>query len=241
MIVPQRARPERRITRRVARGERACHPEVVKDHGMEPGPHSSRVPTHREGAIWAAPAITANGDIYLSTGNGDSNDAFEMANAVVHLSRDLQQVDYYAPSDWASLSSRDADVGSTGPTMLDTGQVLQVGKRGDGYLLQADHLGQIGGEVFQASVCSGAYGEAAHSGGPSTCRVATGSPRFRLRGSRSLSRGTGRSSMQARRPSPTRLSGPWTTARRRCTGSIRRTAQRSGKRQRSPSAIRHIS
>lgn len=125
---------------------------------------SYQVPTHREGAIWAAPAVTANGDIYVSTGNGDSTDQFDMANAVVHLSSDLQQVDYYAPSDWESLSSRDADVGSTGPTMLDNNEVLQVGKRGDGYLLQADHLGQIGGELFQGSVCSGAYGEAAHSG-----------------------------------------------------------------------------
>jgi outer membrane protein assembly factor BamB len=124
---------------------------------------SYQVPTHREGAIWGAPAVTANGDIYVSTGNGDSNDEFDMANAVIHLSPDLQQVDYFAPSDWASLSSRDADVGSTGPTMLDNGQVVQVGKRGDGYLLQADRLGQIGGQVFQASVCSGAYGEAAHS------------------------------------------------------------------------------
>jgi len=125
---------------------------------------SYQVPTHREGAIWAAPAVTGNGDIYVATGNGDSNDQFDMANAVVHLSPDLQQLDYYAPSDWAGLSSRDADVGSTGPTVLDNNEILQVGKRGDGYLLQADHLGAIGGELSQASVCSGAYGEAAHSG-----------------------------------------------------------------------------
>jgi outer membrane protein assembly factor BamB len=124
-----------------------------------------QVPTHREGAIWAAPALTTNGDLYVATGNGDSNDQFDMANAVVHLSPDLQQLDYYAPSDWASLSQRDADVGSTGPTLLDNNEILQVGKRGDGYLLQADHLGQIGGELFQASVCSGAYGQAAHSAG----------------------------------------------------------------------------
>lgn len=123
-----------------------------------------QVPTHREGAIWAAPAIAANGDIYVSTGNGDSNDQFDMSNAVVHLSPDLQQLDYYAPSDWASLSQRDADVGSSAPTLLDNNTILQVGKRGAGYLLQADHLGQIGGELVQAPVCSGAYGGTGHKG-----------------------------------------------------------------------------
>jgi outer membrane protein assembly factor BamB len=123
-----------------------------------------QVPTHREGAIWAAPAVSSSGDVYVATGNGDSTDEFDMANAIVRLSPDLQQVDYYAPSDWAQLSRADADVGSTGPTLLDNNLIVQVGKRGQGYLVQADHLGQLGGELFQDTLCSGAYGEAAHTG-----------------------------------------------------------------------------
>ena len=136
--------------------------------GASPADGSPRgvyqVPTHREGAIWAAPAAGPNGDLYVATGNGDSSGEFDMANAVVRLSADVQQVDYYAPSDWAQLSQRDADVGSTGPTLLDNNLILQVGKRGQGYLLAADHLGQIGGELYSDSLCSGAYGEAGHTG-----------------------------------------------------------------------------
>lgn len=124
-----------------------------------------QVPTHREGAIWAAPAVSTSGDVFVATGNGDSLNEFDMANAVVRLSPDLQQLDFYAPADWVQLSQRDADVGSTGPTLLDNNLILQVGKRGQGYLLSADHLGQIGGELFQDAICSGAYGEAAHASG----------------------------------------------------------------------------
>jgi outer membrane protein assembly factor BamB len=123
------------------------------------------VPTNREGAIWAAPALSGSGDIFVATGNGDSTTTFDMANAVVRLSADLRLKDFFAPSNWVQLSQRDADLGSTGPTLLDNGLILQVGKAGVGYLLQAEHLGEIGGEMFQAMVCGGgAYGQAAHAG-----------------------------------------------------------------------------
>jgi polyvinyl alcohol dehydrogenase (cytochrome) len=125
-----------------------------------------QVPTHREGAIWAAAAITPAGDVYVATGNGDSTTDFDYSNAVLHLSADLKLLDYFAPREWADLNRRDADLGSTGPILLDGGLILQIGKTGIGYLLQADRLGKIGGEVMQASLCGGgAYGGAAHAGG----------------------------------------------------------------------------
>src|SRR5207237_1235198 len=104
-----------------------------------------QVPTQREGAIWAAPAFNSTGDVFVTTGNGDSTTDFDTANAVVHLTPDLRQLDFFAPADWVELSRRDADLGSTGPTLLDNGQVFQIGKSGVGYLLQGDRLGQIGG------------------------------------------------------------------------------------------------
>jgi streptogramin lyase len=83
---------------------------------------------------------------------------------VVRLSSDLQMQDWFATADWAELSRRDADLGSIAPTLLeDQGLVFQSGKTGVGYLLKADHLGNIGGEVFQAPVCNGAYGGTAHA------------------------------------------------------------------------------
>jgi outer membrane protein assembly factor BamB len=124
-----------------------------------------QVPTHREGAIWAAAAFDNAGNVLVATGNGDSQGDYDGSNSVVRLSSDLKLQDFFAPSNWAELSRRDADLGSSGPILLDNNRVLQVGKSGVGYLLDASKLGQIGGEVFQAPLCSGgAYGGAAHAG-----------------------------------------------------------------------------
>jgi outer membrane protein assembly factor BamB len=126
-----------------------------------------QVPTQREGAIWApagAP-IDSAGDLLVATGNGESTTQFDYGNAVVRLSPDLQMQDWFATSDWAELSRRDDDLGSIAPTLLeDQGLIFQSGKTGVGYLLEADHLGNMGGEVFQAPVCNGAYGGTAHAG-----------------------------------------------------------------------------
>jgi outer membrane protein assembly factor BamB len=139
----------------------------VVDAGIPDGHRRGvyQVPTHREGAIWSTPAITPAGDLFVSTGNGDSTNDFDQSNAVIRLSPDLKLLDFFAPSNWADLNRRDADLGSTGPAVLDSGVILQVGKSGVGYLLSTRNLGQVGGEMYQAPVCGGgAYGGTAHSG-----------------------------------------------------------------------------
>lgn len=124
-----------------------------------------QVPTHRQGGIWTTPAVAATGDLYAVTGNGDSRTNFDHGNAVLRLSPALNLLDFFAPSNWADLSAADADLGSTGPVLLDSGTVLQVGKAGIGYLLRAESLGEMGGQLFQAPVCAGgAYGAGAHRG-----------------------------------------------------------------------------
>jgi membrane-associated phospholipid phosphatase/outer membrane protein assembly factor BamB len=124
-----------------------------------------QVPSHRQGGIWAAAALSSAGDLYVATANSDSTTNFDQANAVVRVSPDLKLLDFFAPSNWADLNRRDADLGSSFPILLESGQVLQVGKSGVGYLLAADKLGQIGGELFQAPLCAGgAYGGSAHVG-----------------------------------------------------------------------------
>jgi outer membrane protein assembly factor BamB len=125
-----------------------------------------QVPTQREGAIWATsgPSIDQAGNLYVATGNSSGETTFEYGNAVIRLSPDLQVQDWFAPADWADLSRRDQDLGSTGPTLLDDGLVFQIGKTGVGYLLRADDLGHVGGQLFDAPGCNGAYGSAAHQG-----------------------------------------------------------------------------
>jgi outer membrane protein assembly factor BamB len=128
---------------------------------------SYTLPTQREGGFWAPPgaAIASDGSLYLTSGNSSSSGSYDYGNSVVHLSADLKLVDSFAPSDWASLNASDSDLGSTGPVLLPAGRVFQVGKSGIGYLLDAGHLGGVGGQLHSGSVCSTrAFGGVAHDG-----------------------------------------------------------------------------
>ncbi|MCI4345962.1 MAG: PQQ-binding-like beta-propeller repeat protein, partial [Thermoplasmata archaeon] len=127
---------------------------------------SYQVPTGREGGIWAPSGITVapDGDLYVATGNGASTGSFDYGESVLELSPSLQLLSYFAPSDWAQLNRGDTDVGSLAPTLLPNGELFQIGKAGVGYLLSGTALGGIGGELYNASVCSGAYGGTAHVG-----------------------------------------------------------------------------
>jgi outer membrane protein assembly factor BamB len=84
----------------------------------------------------------------------------------VRISASLRLVDSWAPTDWASLNASDTDVGSTSPVVLPRGRVFQIGKQGMGYLLDAAHLGGIGGELHAGDVCNGGsvFGGIAHDG-----------------------------------------------------------------------------
>src|ERR1700736_4687397 len=117
-----------------------------------------RVNTNGRAGIWGAsgPAIDASGDLYVSTGNGNSTSAFDFGDAVIRLSPELRVLDWYAPPNWANLNSGDTDLGSMGPALVGGNLLFQAGKEGTGYLLRADHLGGINGQAFKAAVCEGA-------------------------------------------------------------------------------------
>jgi polyvinyl alcohol dehydrogenase (cytochrome) len=125
---------------------------------------SYAIPTSREGGIWApGGAAVAGGQLYYAVGNGESTSgAFDGSDSVIALTPQLKRVDYFAPRSWADDNARDLDLGSMTPAVV--GPYLFVaGKRGVGYVLRGDHLGGIGGQVSQASLCAG-YGGAAVSG-----------------------------------------------------------------------------
>jgi outer membrane protein assembly factor BamB len=138
------------------------------------------VPTTREGAIWgtAGPVFGPDGNFYASVGNGaQENPAqpFDGTDSVNEITPGLQRVGIFAPSTWAADNASDKDLGSTQPALMADGSILIVGKSGTGYLLQAGHLGGVGSELAQASVCP-AYGGAAISGNVvyEPCRFASG-------------------------------------------------------------------
>jgi outer membrane protein assembly factor BamB len=129
---------------------------------------SFKVPAGRAGGIWgpSGPSFENSGDLFVATGNSDSNSTFDFGNSVIRLSPDLRLLDWFAPPNWSRLNAQDLDLGSTGPIVLNSDFIFQIGKDGIGYLLDAKRLGGVGGQVFSAQVCGlygGAYGGLAYS------------------------------------------------------------------------------
>lgn len=127
---------------------------------------SYQVPTHREGGIWspAGESIAPNGTIYVATGNGDSTTTFDHGDAVIALTSSLTELGYFAPVNWAQLNRDDTDLGSVAPTVLPNGDLFEIGKAGEGYVLSGSHLGGVGGQLGENPVCGGAYGGTAEVG-----------------------------------------------------------------------------
>jgi outer membrane protein assembly factor BamB len=130
---------------------------------------SYTLPTQGRGGWWTPPgaAAASDGSLYFAAGNSSSDSAFDYANSVVHLSASLHLLDWWAPQNWQALNASDIDIGSTSPVLVNGNRVFQIGKAGRGYLLDAAHLGRIGGELTSTDVChgSGAYGGVANDGG----------------------------------------------------------------------------
>jgi outer membrane protein assembly factor BamB len=129
---------------------------------------SFTLPTQKQGGFWTPPgaSVAPDGTLLLTSGNSESQSTFDYGNAVVRFSPDLKILDWFAPDDWAGLNAADVDLGTTGPVLLPDSRVFQVGKGGVGYLLDAAHLGHIGGQLAQGPVCtsSAAFGAVAHQG-----------------------------------------------------------------------------
>ena len=128
---------------------------------------SWHTPTNREGAVWgtAGPVVGPNGDLWVSTGNGDAGtgDPYDGSDSVDRLSPDLRRLDFFAPATWASDNQGDLDLGSTQPVLAAGNTTFIVGKRGTGYLLDSGDLGGIGHQRAAESVCV-AFGAAAVDG-----------------------------------------------------------------------------
>ncbi|WP_052889900.1 PQQ-binding-like beta-propeller repeat protein [Thermogemmatispora carboxidivorans] len=121
------------------------------------------VPTPREGGIWApaGPAVAASGNIYVSVGNGAvTSGDWDHSDSVLRLSPTLQLEDGFAPTQWASDNAADLDLSSLGPVLLPNGLLFIAGKSGIAYLLRANALGGVGGQLQEQRLCD-AYGGAA--------------------------------------------------------------------------------
>jgi hypothetical protein len=118
----------------------------------------------RGGGIWAPGGISSDRrSLFVATGNTIDATAWSDGEAVLRLTAELRRDDqprnFFAPSDWRELDSRDADLGGTNPLPLDLPSavgpkplVLALGKDGRAYLLNRDNLGGIGGSFAAALV-----------------------------------------------------------------------------------------
>ncbi len=122
-----------------------------------------RVPTPREGGIWATPgaSVDADGNLYVSVGNGEiTSGQWDHSDSILKLSPTLHLLDGFAPASWASENAGDVDMGSQGAVLLPNNFVFAAGKSGKGYILRANALGGIGGQIDAQDVCQ-SFGGAA--------------------------------------------------------------------------------
>lgn len=122
-----------------------------------------RVPTTREAGMWATPgaSVDSAGNLYVSVGNGAATGGqWDDSDSVLKLSPTLQLLDAFAPTTWAQENANDQDLGSQGAVLLPNNFIFADGKSGKGYILNANHLGGIGGQVDAQSTCD-SFGGAA--------------------------------------------------------------------------------
>jgi hypothetical protein len=104
------------------------------------------------------------GNLYVAVGNGAATSgSWDESDSVLRLSPTLQLEDGFAPQSWPQDNAHDADLGSMAPVLLPGGLIYANGKSGQGYLLRADHLGGVGGQLQTVTLCT-ALGGAAVSG-----------------------------------------------------------------------------
>ncbi len=104
-----------------------------------------------EGGIWMsgqAPPIDSAGNLYISTGNGSigvtPNNLVQTGQSFIKLSPTLQLLDYFTPSNAATMSAGDMDLGSAGLLMVpNTSDVLGGGKQGVLYLVNTSNMGHF--------------------------------------------------------------------------------------------------
>lgn len=114
------------------------------------------VPTSREAGIWAAsgPAADPEGGLLVAVGNGATagTGTYDHSDSVLRL-QDNRIYDSFSPSSWRADNAADLDLGSQGPTVVPGHKVFIAGKRGTAYVLNRSHLGGIGGQLYQHSLC----------------------------------------------------------------------------------------
>jgi hypothetical protein len=109
----------------------------------------------QEGGIWAPGGLSTDGNsFFAATGNTFGADSWMGGEAIIRLGPGAtftgDPADYFSPSNWQQLDLMDADLGGSGPVLIDvpgatpSQLVVALGKNGVAYLLDRNNLGGIG-------------------------------------------------------------------------------------------------
>jgi outer membrane protein assembly factor BamB len=107
-------------------------------------------PTGTEASIWQSgqgPAVDAEGNVYVVTGNGSWDGVKNFSESFLKLTPRLKLLDWFTPTNHFKLDKDDADLNSSGATLIPgTHLVLGGGKEGVLYTLDTRNLGHLGDE-----------------------------------------------------------------------------------------------
>jgi hypothetical protein len=120
----------------------------------------------RGGGSWAVGGVASDGTgVFIATGNTFGATSWSGGEAIIHFQSGPlfsgSSADYWAPTNWVTLDSQDADLGSSGPLLVDvpgaapSALVVALGKDGNAYLLNRTNLGGVSVPVAQSHVVSG--------------------------------------------------------------------------------------
>src|SRR5258708_7136471 len=95
-----------------------------------------------------ARAFDSSGNLYFSTGNGTfdgNNSSSNFGESLLKLApRTLNRLDFFTPSNFATLNNGDTDFGSGGPLFLPgTNVIATAGKEGRVFVLDDSNLGGV--------------------------------------------------------------------------------------------------
>ena len=124
------------------------------------------------GAIWGVGGIASDGkNPFVITGNTFSPPDWQGGEAVIRFQPGPifsgSPADYWVPENWQSLDNVDADLGSSGPLLVDVPDarpsrlVVALGKDRNAYLVNRDNLGGISAPIADSQVASSTILQAA--------------------------------------------------------------------------------
>jgi hypothetical protein len=103
------------------------------------------------GGVWHSqgkPAFDGSGNVYIVSGNGDYDGSSNFGQSALKLSASLSVLDWFTPTDWATLNLTDKDMGSGRPMLLASDALVVFGaKNYKVYSLSTSCMGHLGGTV----------------------------------------------------------------------------------------------